>query len=226
MNEYNELILRLRADHKYLAADAIESLRAKVDRLTARGFEALHFENEELQAKLTNEEKCVEFYRQKFIEGEDHIDELKGDVVHLTACQSELLRRNKVLEHESINTVLDASEEYGKLQAQVKEITIDRDEIRRKYIKEAKLTDELLTRIGKLKDERDDLEDNLQETLQNSEKIDQLEAQVKELEGLLKVASCPQCGPNKDGAYYDNMGEVHQCQWCHEVKAALQENEL
>ena len=40
---------------------------------------------------------------------------------------------------------------------------------------------------------------------------------IAELDGLLKAAACPQCGVNKDGAYYDNMGQVHQCQWCYEV---------
>ena len=58
--------------------------------------------------------------------------------------------------------------------------------------------------------------------LNQSKTIAALQSRVKELVGLLKVSSCPQCGPNKDGAYYDNMGEVHQCQWCYEVNAALQ----
>ncbi|HYD35928.1 MAG TPA: hypothetical protein VD999_07760 [Vitreimonas sp.] len=34
--------------------------------------------------------------------------------------------------------------------------------------------------------------------------------------GLLKAAQCP-CCEDKAGAYYDNMGNVHQCQWCYEV---------
>ena len=50
-----------------------------------------------------------------------------------------------------------------------------------------------------------------------------LQAKVQELEGLLKVAKCPCC--DGSGAYYDNMGEVCQCQWCYETKAALKENE-
>lgn len=33
---------------------------------------------------------------------------------------------------------------------------------------------------------------------------------------LLNVADCPQC-KDKSGAYYDNYGEVCQCQWCYEV---------
>lgn len=36
---------------------------------------------------------------------------------------------------------------------------------------------------------------------------------------LLGVAKCPCC--YGDGAYYDNMGAVHQCQWCYEQKALL-----
>ena len=42
---------------------------------------------------------------------------------------------------------------------------------------------------------------------------------VDELVGLLGAAACPCC--DGDGAYYDNMGEVCQCQWCYESKAAL-----
>ena len=37
----------------------------------------------------------------------------------------ELKARVRELEHKSINTVLDASEEYGKLQAQVEELEVD-----------------------------------------------------------------------------------------------------
>jgi len=45
------------------------------------------------------------------------------------------------------------------------------------------------------------------------------QARIEKLAGLLKAASCPNC--NGDGAYYDNMGDVHQCQWCDETKKAL-----
>jgi len=40
--------------------------------------------------------------------------------------------------------------------------------------------------------------------------------QLNEAKTLLDVANCPQCG-DKSGAYYDNDGEVCQCQWCYEV---------
>jgi len=33
---------------------------------------------------------------------------------------------------------------------------------------------------------------------------------------LLNAANCPCC--DGSGAYYDNMGDVCQCQWCYEVK--------
>jgi len=55
---------------------------------------------------------------------------------------------------------------------------------------------------------------------------DQLKARdatITELTGLLRVAKCPCC--DGSGAYYDNMGEVCQCQWCDETKAALKESE-
>ena len=58
--------------------------------------------------------------------------------------------------------------------------------------------------------------------------IEALQAQVKELEDLLRVAKCPNCsgdgviahGPDSRGDY-----DLEQCQWCDE-RAALQENEL
>ena len=48
-----------------------------------------------------------------------------------------------------------------------------------------------------------------------------LEAKAEELTGLLRAAKCPCC--DGSGAYYDNMGEVCQCQWCYETKAALKQ---
>ena len=51
--------------------------------------------------------------------------------------------------------------------------------------------------------------------------INQLQAKVEELSGLLKAAACPNC--NGDGAYYDNMGDIRQCQWCYETKNALKQ---
>ena len=38
------------------------------------------------------------------------------------------------------------------------------------------------------------------------------ERRIKELEKLLNAAVCPCC--DGDGAYWDNMGEVCQCQFC------------
>lgn len=40
--------------------------------------------------------------------------------------------------------------------------------------------------------------------------------EIDRLNNLLKIAVCPSC--DKSGAYYDNMGNVNQCQWCYEVK--------
>lgn len=39
---------------------------------------------------------------------------------------------------------------------------------------------------------------------------------IEKLFTLVDAANCPQCG-DKSGAYYDNNGEVCQCQWCYEV---------
>ena len=39
--------------------------------------------------------------------------------------------------------------------------------------------------------------------------------EIERLRRLLGAAVCPCC--DKSGAYYDNYGEIHQCQWCYEV---------
>ena len=41
---------------------------------------------------------------------------------------------------------------------------------------------------------------------------------LTEAKALLDAADCPQCR-EKSGWYYDNQGEVCQCQWCYEVQA-------
>lgn len=38
---------------------------------------------------------------------------------------------------------------------------------------------------------------------------------------LLKEAKCPCC--DGSGAYYDNSGDVCQCQWCYEAKELLKD---
>jgi len=43
-----------------------------------------------------------------------------------------------------------------------------------------------------------------------------LESELVLAKSLLDAANCPQCG-DKSGAYYDNYGEMCQCQWCYEV---------
>ena len=50
---------------------------------------------------------------------------------------------------------------------------------------------------------------------------EQLEKKVEVISGLLHAAKCPTC--EGIGAYYDNMGEVRQCQWCYDAKAALKQ---
>lgn len=41
------------------------------------------------------------------------------------------------------------------------------------------------------------------------------------LADLLKQVQCPQC-EDKSGAFYDNQGNVHQCQWCYEANDTLE----
>ena len=56
--------------------------------------------------------------------------------------------------------------------------------------------------------------------------IERLTKLITKSLGLLDVALCPSC--DNSGAYYDNYGEVTQCQWCHEVneiKSALEGNQ-
>ena len=40
---------------------------------------------------------------------------------------------------------------------------------------------------------------------------------------LLDAALCPCC--DKSGAYYDNYGQVQQCQWCYEVEQLKEQGE-
>ena len=44
--------------------------------------------------------------------------------------------------------------------------------------------------------------------------IMELKQKVEQLQALVSAARCPCC--DDTGAYYDNMGEVCQCQWCYE----------
>ena len=53
------------------------------------------------------------------------------------------------------------------------------------------------------------------EVLDNAKLI----AAAPELLELLEIAACPQC--DGSGAFYDNHGEVCQCQWCDERKKAI-----
>ena len=89
---------------------------------------------------------------------------------------------------------------------------------------------ELQQRIAELEDERNAFEGSFIAAtkriaeLENRNTallmlIDKDEQHIAELKSLLSVAKCPCC--NGDGAYYDGMGEVCQCQWCYEVNEAL-----
>lgn len=49
----------------------------------------------------------------------------------------------------------------------------------------------------------------------------QQEAEIELLKGLLEVAKCPCC--DGSGAYYDDYGNVNQCQFCDERYHALNE---
>ena len=142
------------------------------------------------------------------------------------------------------------------LEDQIEGLTTDRDEIRRQYIAEAKETDRLQAKVEEQKKkiarqleiyhaqrksmgEESDLIESQQATIDRMHEdltreialvnayaktiVEQL-AKITELTRLLRVAKCPCC--DGSGAYYDNMGEVCQCQWCDETKAALsQESE-
>ena len=50
----------------------------------------------------------------------------------------------------------------------------------------------------------------------NEQRIIDLEDGMHYALSLLDIADCPQC-VDKSEAYYDNNGEVCQCQWCYEV---------
>lgn len=53
---------------------------------------------------------------------------------------------------------------------------------------------------------------DLREILELRQEIERVKSEAIK---LLDAAICPCC--DKSGAYYDNYGEVCQCQWCDEV---------
>ncbi len=53
----------------------------------------------------------------------------------------------------------------------------------------------------------------------NTDLIHQLYDEIAELKGLVLAAKCPNC--DGEGAYYDNYGNVCQCQWCYESKLLI-----
>src|SRR5690554_1047259 len=57
--------------------------------------------------------------------------------------------------------------------------------------------------------------ERLEEILTLRQRVQELEQLYSEAIKLLDAAVCPCC--DKSGAYYDNNGEVCQCQWCDEV---------
>jgi hypothetical protein len=54
----------------------------------------------------------------------------------------------------------------------------------------------------------------MQETSRQAMLVNELQAAKIDAVRLLDAALCPCC--DKSGAYYDNYGEVQQCQWCYE----------
>lgn len=57
------------------------------------------------------------------------------------------------------------------------------------------------------------------ETQQAIKVLQQMQNDMEEARVLIKAAACPNC--RGDGAYYDTMGNVRQCQWCAESKDFL-----
>jgi hypothetical protein len=56
----------------------------------------------------------------------------------------------------------------------------------------------------------------MQETSRQAMLVNELQAAKIDAVRLLDAALCPCC--DKSGAYYDNYGEVQQCQWCYGVE--------
>ena len=64
-----------------------------------------------------------------------------------------------------------------------------------------------------------DLKTRLKSYAVADEFIVEILSHVEQLEVLLKAAQCPCC--DGSGAYYTNMGEVAQCQWCDELSKLI-----
>ena len=69
---------------------------------------------------------------------------------------------------------------------------------------------------GDIDTHHEDLSDVVDTINAASSRLRELESgeRVAELESLLKASACPNC--DGGGAYYDNGGEVCQCQFCYE----------
>lgn len=62
--------------------------------------------------------------------------------------------------------------------------------------------------------------DDLREMLELRQEVERLKAEAIK---LLDATICPCC--DKSGAYYDNHGEVCQCQWCDEVNKLREQSD-
>jgi len=81
------------------------------------------------------------------------------------------------------------------------------------------IKDEELDRLGGFCKEFVFGEDNPEEY---QSEIDKRDAEIERLKVLLTLATCPAC--DGSGVYYDNYGELEQCQWCYEREQAIQPN--
>ena len=73
----------------------------------------------------------------------------------------------------------------------------------------------LETARGKIKTLYEALQSQARENAELTAENAALTSQRDVAYGLIKAAKCPCC--DGGGAYYGNMGEVCQCQWCYEA---------
>jgi len=191
-------------DTRELIEQRIKRLRELVRVITARDFDATQFYMS-IPADEDRDADLVISWAAKFIE--QQVQEIESLVFQLAAAETSCnVKKARIAEvegklEESLNYAMT---EGAKLQARIEELE------GWKILKE-KLSDSTMRSMIA---ENQELQDNI---IRLNEVTIRLQARIDVLEGLLKVAACPNCGINKDGAYYDNMGKVCQCQWCHEV---------
>jgi len=204
-SDKSQLLASFRKDIKELQAKVEDAdrqrsiLQTNLDAETTGG-NVLDRENERLTAKNKRLEARLKAMSVDRDTNEHQIGELHAKVKELEQERNLAWDKGYSLGRD------DAHQTIVALQAEIEELEDDALGQTAIWMQQNGLIEELNSIISKA-------------SVSSMEKVQKLQAKVERLKGLLNEAKCPCC--DGGGAYYDNMGEVCQCQWCYEAKAAL-----